>query len=191
MGVLVTLIVCVCMCDCVVFDFLFLSVMLVRLHFVQNKHVKCYILSHRPTRLIETALSRRLMSVVWIRPYSERVQTAADSVYTARRDATRQFCRVELSGVNCVLMRVHSGRTGLNWTAIQFSAIRPLWTTLYGYLQELSTHWSPSVITNCSYVCGILEDLLVFSPCLAHLKFFILVQLMPLPSQNPIVSCLI
>ena len=130
---------CVHVWLCCIWFFLFLSVMLVRLHFVQNKHVKCYILSHRPTRLNETALSRRLMSVVWIRPYSERVQTAADSVYTARRDATRQFCCVELSGVNCVLRRVHSGRTGLNRTAIQFSAVLPLWTTLYGYLQELST----------------------------------------------------
>jgi len=38
MGVFVMLGVCVCMCDCVVFDFfLFLSVMLVRLHFVRNK----------------------------------------------------------------------------------------------------------------------------------------------------------
>ena len=166
--------------------------MLVRLHFVQNKHVKRYIPSHRPTRLNETALSRHLMSVVWIRPYSERVQTAVDSVYTAPRDATRQFCRVELSGVNCVLRRVHSGRTGLNWTAIQFSAVRPLWTTLYSYLQELSTHWSPSNITNCSYVCRILEALLVFFALFSAPEFFfILVQLMPLPSQNPVVSCLI
>jgi len=37
MGVFVTLGVCVCMCDCVVFDFSFLSVMLLRLHFVRNK----------------------------------------------------------------------------------------------------------------------------------------------------------
>jgi len=38
MGVLVTSGVCVCMCDCVVFDFfLFLSVTLVRLHFMRNK----------------------------------------------------------------------------------------------------------------------------------------------------------
>jgi len=38
MGVFVMLGVCVCMCDCVVFDFfLFLSVMLVQLHFMRNK----------------------------------------------------------------------------------------------------------------------------------------------------------
>jgi len=40
MGVSVTLGVCVCICDCVVCDFfLFLSVMLVWLHFVRNKLV--------------------------------------------------------------------------------------------------------------------------------------------------------
>ena len=37
LGVFVTMCVCVCMCDSVVFHFLFLSVMLVRLHYVQNK----------------------------------------------------------------------------------------------------------------------------------------------------------
>ena len=39
MDVSVTLGVCVCMCDCVVCDFLFLSVMLVWLHFARNKLV--------------------------------------------------------------------------------------------------------------------------------------------------------
>ena len=46
MGVFVTLGVCVCMCDCVVFDFSFLSVMLLRLHFVRNKLNTLYVIYH-------------------------------------------------------------------------------------------------------------------------------------------------
>ena len=105
--------------------------MLVRLHFVQNK------LNTLNVIYLHTAqpdLTKLLCRVAWCRwceldltvNVFRLPPTVADSVYTDRRDATRQFCCVELSGVNCVLRRVHSGRTGLNRTAIQFSAVLPL-----------------------------------------------------------------